>query len=138
MIILDTNVLSAFMQEQADPLVRDWLDGLGRREAWTTAITVYEMRYGVAVLPAGRRQKLLFKRLEDVIAVSLRNQVLPFDLEAAHVAAAIGARRKQAGRPVGTADIQIGAIAVVHKAPVATRNAKHFSDLGVPVINPWR
>jgi toxin FitB len=43
-----------------------------------------------------------------------------------------------AGRAVGTADLQIAAIALSRRLEaIATRNVGHFADCGVPVINPW-
>jgi predicted nucleic acid-binding protein len=29
-------------------------------------------------------------------------------------------------------------IALAHHATLATRNTRHFEDLSVPVVNPWR
>jgi predicted nucleic acid-binding protein len=34
-------------------------------------------------------------------------------------------------------DTQIAGIAVSRHATLATRNVRHFSDLKVPVIDPW-
>ena len=58
MIILDTNVLSGLMRSTPDPLVVRWLDDQPAPSLWTTAVTLFEVRYGLLSLPAGRRRTL--------------------------------------------------------------------------------
>ena len=50
MVILDTNVLSALMERRPSAVV-DWLDRQAASGVWTTAITMYESRLGIALLP---------------------------------------------------------------------------------------
>jgi predicted nucleic acid-binding protein len=52
-IILDTNVISALMRSEPDPVVVRWLDALPPESLWTTAITVFEVRLGLEVLAEG-------------------------------------------------------------------------------------
>jgi predicted nucleic acid-binding protein len=59
MIVLDTNVVSALMLRQPDRQVVGWLDRQAAESVWTTAITVFEVRFGLALLPAGRRRRSL-------------------------------------------------------------------------------
>ena len=60
-----------------------------------------------------------------------------FDDRAAAVYAEIFAARKLAGRPSGTADLMIAAIARVHGAAMVTRNTADFEHCGLALINPW-
>jgi len=46
--------------------------------------------------------------------------------------------RRRAGRPGETRDTMIAGIALAQRATLATRNIRHFDDLAVPVVNPWR
>lgn len=46
MIVLDTNVLSALMRRDADETVVTWLDLQPSESVWTTAVTVFEIRFG--------------------------------------------------------------------------------------------
>lgn len=57
MILLDTNVLSALMHTSPDPVVLRWLDQQPAESIWTTSVTVFEVRMGLALLPDGRRQR---------------------------------------------------------------------------------
>jgi predicted nucleic acid-binding protein len=42
------------------------------------------------------------------------------------------------GRPVEIRDVQIAGIATACKATLATRNIRHFENLGIILIDPWR
>jgi len=35
-------------------------------------------------------------------------------------------------------DTQIAGIVLARRASIATRNVRHFEDLRVPVVNPWK
>ena len=137
MIILDTNVLSALMQQQPDPLVVNWLDAQPAEAIWVTSITLFEARYGLALLPASQRKTLLQQRFEQLVQTDLANRVVVFDGRAAHLAAQLAAERKNRGRPVDIRDTFIAGIAIAQSATLATRNFRHFDDLPIPVINPW-
>ena len=50
MTILDTNVLSALMRTAPDPQVVAWLDRQAPESLWITSITVFEARFGLALL----------------------------------------------------------------------------------------
>ena len=137
MIILDTNVLSALMQSQADPQVTAWLDEQSAESIWITSITLFEARYVLALLEPGRRKDQLQERFDLLLQDDLENRVLWFDANAATEAAQLAATRKARGRPVDMRDTFIAGIAMARRARLATRNLRHFDDLTVPVVNPW-
>jgi hypothetical protein len=62
---------------------------------------------------------------------------LELDGAAAAAAASIAARRRQSGLSAEIRDTLIAGIVVAHRADLATRNVRHFQDLGFQVINPW-
>jgi toxin FitB len=136
-IILDTNVLSAVMRREPDPLVVRWLDARPAESFWLTAVTVLEIRFGLELLSAGRKRR----ELEDAFATALEQtfdgRVLPLDQAAADAAGRIAARRRGAGRPVEIRDVQIAGIAASRKGTLATRNVRHFAGLGIPLADPW-
>lgn len=137
MIILDTNVLSALMQQAPEAMVIDWLDRQPAESIWITSVTLFEARLGLAFLPKGRRRSALEEAFNVLLEEDLENRVLDFDRAAADAAASLAAERQRSGRPVDMRDTQIAGIALSRRAAVATRNAKHFQDLSVPVLNPW-
>jgi len=136
-IILDTNVLSALMRTDPDRSVIAWLDRQPADSIWTTSITVFEARFGLALLPAGRRRKSLEGAWARVLEDDLERRVLDFDTTAAEAAAALAAGRRRAGRPVDLRDMQIAGIILARRATLATRNLRHFKDLKVSVVDPW-
>ena len=137
MIMLDTNVLSALMQRQPDPQVVAWLDDQPAESIWLNSITLFEARYGLALLAPGQRKNMLQERFDQLLQDDLQNRVLLFDANAATHAAQLAADRKARGRPVDMRDTFIAGIALARRATLATRNIRHFDDLSVPVVNPW-
>lgn len=137
MILLDTNVLSALMQHEPDTKVVAWLDHQASESIWISSITLFEARYGLALLATGRRRKLLQERFDQLLKEDLDNRVLSFDVNAAAQAAQLAAERKARGRPVDMRDTFIAGIALARRATLATRNTRHFDDLPVPVVDPW-
>jgi hypothetical protein len=137
MIILDTNVISALMAEGPVEPVDDWLNRQPSISLWTTSITVYEIQTGLALMPAGRRRVALQEAFDAVLNEDLQHRILDFDSRAAIEAANISVRRHRAGKVVDSHDVQIAGIAAARRGTVATRNVRHFSDVGIPVVNPW-
>jgi len=136
-IILDTNVLSALMRTRPDAEVAAWLDQQPAQSVWITSITVFEARFGIALLAPGRRRQEIERAFTKVLREDLEGRVLDFDQASAERAAVLAAKRQQTGRPVDFRDTQIAGIALARNGTLATRNTKHFEDLSVPVINPW-
>ena len=138
MIILDTNVLSAMMRQAPELPVVQWLDRQQADSVWITSITLFETRFGLATLPKGKRQQALETAFTRLLAEDLEDRVLAFDGAAATEAALLAAERQKAGRPVDFRDTQIAGIALSRRATLATRNLRHFRELRVPVVDPWR
>ncbi len=97
-----------------------------------------ELRYGLAILPSGRRHAALSKTIEAILEEDFRDRILGFDRVAALAHAATEAGRRAAGRPINQFDCQIAAIARVSEAAVATRNTCDFEGCGITVIDPWK
>src|SRR5438046_2117981 len=122
MIILDTNVLSALMLAEPDAIVASWLDRQARTSVWTTSVTIFEIRYGLATMPAGRRRTDRHALFERIVEEKLEHRVLSFDHAAAEEAASLMAARQHAGRLGELRDTMIAGIALAQRATLATRN----------------
>jgi predicted nucleic acid-binding protein len=136
-ILLDTNVMSALMQRDVDAMVVEWLDMQPPESIWTTAVTVFEIRFGLEILESGRRRRSLEGAFERMLEEDLEGRVVPFDDAAAHAAARIAAERRRIGRTIEIRDVQIAGIAAARRAAIATRNVRHFEGLGPALIDPW-
>jgi predicted nucleic acid-binding protein len=137
MILLDTNILSELMRAAPEKGVEQWLADQPDASVFISAITEAELRYGVALLPAGKRRSALATVIEDMLGEDFTSRILPFDSAAAVAFAEIAATRRQAGRPIAQADAQIAAIARSRGAALATRNVPDFEGCGIDVVNPW-
>jgi predicted nucleic acid-binding protein len=136
-IVLDTNVLSELIKPTPNDVVTAWLDRQPRSELASTAISLLEMRTGATILPDGRRRAQLLVLIDQLFAQMFGSDLLPFDGQAALAFSEIVAERRRAGRPIGTMDAMIAAVARTRKAAVATRDVAGFDGCGVPLIDPW-
>jgi len=125
------------MQQSVDPIVMQWLDSQPPESIWTTSVTVFEVRMGLELLAASRRRRTLEEAFAKALEEDFDGRVLPFDSAAAQAAGRIAAERRRAGRSIEIRDVQIAGIAVARKAAIATRNLRHFQDLGIALIDPW-
>ncbi len=138
MILLDTSVLSELMRPMPDPNVVRWLDAWPEWDVWISAVTVAEIRLGIAILSAGKRKELLLDLAEQMFQEDFPNRCLPFDCEAAGEYALIVSERRRQGHPISIEDAQIAAIAGTAGIALATRNTKDFSDIaGLRLVDPW-
>ncbi|MGH9510841.1 MAG: type II toxin-antitoxin system VapC family toxin [Terriglobales bacterium] len=136
MIILDTNVLSALMQQAPDRNVVAWLDRQARTSIWTTSVTILEVRFGLQILDGGKRRSRLMQAFEGLLD-KIDHRVAAFDAAAAQQAGDIMAVRRKQGRPGDLRDTMIAGIVLAQHATLATRNTGHFEDVSVPLVNPW-
>lgn len=138
MILLDTNIVSELMRPAPEPRVLEWLDAQPAEDVWISAVTVGEIRLGIALLPGGKRRQRLTGLAETMVEEDFSERCLPYDVLAAADYAAIVAIRTRRGRPISVEDAQIAAIARSGGLTLATRNTKDFSDIDdLPLVNPW-
>lgn len=138
MILLDTNVVSALMQSRPNPDVVRWLDDQVADDVWLPSVVVFELRYGLATLPLGARRSQLAQGLDQLLRQLIQGRITPLDGLAAQMAAELAAQRKGTGTPVDLRDTLIAGIALARGATLVTRNKRHFQDLDLAVINPFR
>ncbi len=137
MILLDTNVVSELLRPNPDPAVEIWVGAREAMQLYFSAVGEAELRYGVAILPVGRRRTALASAIEAILREDFSGRILAFDSDAARAYAEIAAARRAAGRATSPADCQIAAIAQSRGLTVATRNASDFESFNVKVVNPW-
>ncbi len=137
MFVLDTNVASELMRPEPMPLVAAWTAERDAQQMYLTAVSEAELRYGVAIMPVGKRRGALEAAMTRWIDLGFIGRILPFDSAAARACAEIAAGRRDAGRPISESDCQIAAICRSRGAVLITRNVRDFKDTGVKVIDPW-
>ena len=137
MIVLDTNVVSEAMKPEPHSSVRAWLNDQATGTLYLSSVTLAELLFGVAALPAGKRKEMLAQTLDGLMEL-FRDRVLPFDTHAARHYAKLAVTAKISGRGFPTPDGYIAAIASSQKFIVASRDIAPYEAAGVSVINPWK
>ena len=137
MILVDTNVISEPLRREPSAAVIEWLDAQNVDTLFVAAISLAEIRFGVAVLPVGRRRDWLEQSIEQRVVPLFRGRILPFDDAASKAYASLRAKARGTGNAMASADGFIAAIAAADGLIVATRDVAPFEAAGLRVIDPW-
>jgi tRNA(fMet)-specific endonuclease VapC len=127
--LFDTNAISEIFRPRPNREYLHWVRELPLTEQFTSMVVIAEL-YGVAFRSSHSRR--WHKRLEDDILSNVT--VLPLDLDCARETGRLHAELARRGEPIGTADLQIAATALVHQLTVVTANERHFARIpGLPL-----
>lgn len=137
MIILDTNVISELMRPAPSAAVLEWVDKQAVLTLYVTAITLGEIRSGIAILPDERRKIDLAQNFEDGIRPLFGDRVLSFDEPASQAYSRLRATARAQGLAIGNVDGLIAGIARTHGFVIATGDVSPFRAAGLQVINPF-
>ena len=137
MILLDTNVISEPLKSVADLNVLAWIDAQIIETLYLSTISLAELRFGIAVLPDGKRRDTLTVSLERRVVPLFAGRILSFDEAASQAYATLRTRARAAGQAIAPADGYIAAIAASQGFAIATRDTSPFEAAKLTVINPW-
>lgn len=137
MILLDTNVVSEPLRPAPDARVVAWIDAQPAETLYLSAMTVAELRAGVALMPAGQRRDRLHDYINRDLLPAFLGRVIPFDLACTDAYAELLAAVNLAGSGIETADALIAAVARANGLVVATHDTNPFQSAGLAVINLW-
>lgn len=131
--LVDANVLSEPTKPRPDEGVVDWLRK-NEREIAVDPIILGEVRFGILLLPPGKRRA----RLEHWFDTGIQGLLcLPWEAEIGLRWAKLLATLRASGRAMPIKDSLIAATALVHRLTVATRNRADFEKAGVGITNPF-
>lgn len=131
--LLDTNVISEARRPTGDPNVRAWVAGSADSEIYLSALTIGEIRQGIARLQ--RRDPAHAWRLDAWLAALRQrhaDRILPVTTEIAEVWGQLNAPN-----PLPVVDGLLAATALVHGLTLVTRNTADVARTGVRVLNPF-
>lgn len=131
--LVDANVLSEATRPDPDPRVIEWLRR-NEREIAVDPVVLGEIRFGILVLPRGKRRARLERWFDDGVG---RVHCLPWDAATGLRWAQLLADLRASGRSMPIKDSLISATALVHRLTVATRNRRDFEKAGVKVTDPF-
>ena len=125
-ICLDTTVLIGYLKGR-EPIASAVESVVKKCSCFVTAITVYELLFGVA-----RVKKEIG---EDALLGIMK--VLPFDNSAARRAANLHVELILSNKDIGIKDVLISAICLENALPILTTNEQHFGRVsGLDVVSP--
>lgn len=128
--MLDTNICIALIKRKPPKALRRF-DRLSAGDVGISAITLAELRYGVAKSQNAERNK---QALEEFL---LPLEVADFDERAASAYGTVRADLENAGRPIGPLDTQIGAQAQSLGTVLVTDNTAEFRRIKGLKIENW-
>jgi predicted nucleic acid-binding protein len=131
--LVDANVLSEPTKSAPDLRVVEWLRR-NEREIAVDAIILGEVRFGILLLPKGKRRASLERWFDEGVQ---RLHCLPWEAETGLRWAELLAALRKTGRAMPIKDSLIAATALVHGLIVATRNHTDFAKAGVKIVDPF-
>ena len=128
MILLDTNVVVAFLNGEGSVLkrIKDDIDRIA-----LSPLVIAELDYGAKVSHKAKENLEKLYRFVDIV------QVIPFDIECAKVFGTIKSRLRSLGKPTGEVDALIAATALAHEATLVTANKRHFENIEGLKVEVW-
>jgi predicted nucleic acid-binding protein len=129
--LVDANVLSEATKPFPDYSVVDWLRQ-NEREIVVDPIILGEIRFGIHLLPAGKRRRRLEQWFNEGVA---RITCIPWEAATGLRWAKLLAELRSSGHSLPIKDSLIAATALVHGLIVVTRNARDFKKTGLKVLN---
>lgn len=131
--LVDANVLSEATKPAPDSNALEWLRNNERAIA-VDPIILGEIRFGVYLLPAGKRRRRLETWFEEGVA---RIVCVPWDARTGLRWAKLLAELRKVGEAMPIKDSLIAATALVHDFIVVTRNTNDFRKAHVKVLDPF-
>lgn len=131
--LVDANVLSEATRPEPDPSVLAWL-ARHEREIAVDPVILGEIRFGILLLPVGKRRARLERWFEEGVE---RIHCIGWEAATGLRWAQLLAELRTSGRSMPIKDSLIAATALVHGLPLATLNRRDFEKAGVEIIDPF-
>jgi tRNA(fMet)-specific endonuclease VapC len=128
--MLDTDSCIALIKRKPARVLRRIMS-LSPGEAGISAVTLAELRFGVAKSVQGERNR---QALDEFL---LPLEIADFDAGAAGSYGKVRAALETAGTPIGPLDTQIGAHALSLGAVLVTHNTREFSRISGLAVEDW-
>lgn len=136
-ILLDTNVISEPQKPHPSAAVERFLRDTPEEGLYLSIITIAELYRGVALMTDGRRRVRLSEWVAAELPERFGDRLLPITTSIAALWGDVMAQSRRNGLNVSIMDGFLAATAAAHGLAIATRNVRHFSGLGLTVIDPW-
>ncbi|MEI7608461.1 MAG: type II toxin-antitoxin system VapC family toxin [Rhodospirillaceae bacterium] len=135
MFLLDTNVLSGLRRpDKANPGLLAWAEQVVPEELFISAITLFEIEVGAALvgLKDVHKGNLLRNWINIKVLPEFSGRILPIDTDVARRCAML-----HVPHPRPMRDSMIAVTTIVHGLTVVTRSVPDFENTGARLLNPW-
>jgi hypothetical protein len=132
-VLVDANVLSEATRPEPDSRVVAWL-ARHERDITVDPIILGEIRFGILLLPEGKRRARLERWFEEGVE---RVHCLAWEAGTGLRWARLLAELRANGRSMPIKDSLIAATALHHRIPLATLNRRDFEKAGVEIVDPY-
>ena len=130
--LVDANVLCEATRPSPDLRIIEWLKH-NERELVVDPVILGEIRFGILLLPRGRRRRELEHWFDEI---TRRIHCISWDDETGLRWAELLAYLRSIGKPMPVKDSLIAATALTHGLQFATRNRRDFENTGVEIVDP--
>jgi predicted nucleic acid-binding protein len=130
--LVDANVISEGTKPDPDERVLEWLRA-NEREIAVDPIILGEVRFGILLLPRGRRRSRLERWFDEGVR---RMHCVAWEAATGLRWAELLAALRASGRAMPIKDSLIAATALTHDLAIATLNRRDFDAAGLTVIDP--
>ena len=131
--LIDTVVLSELRKKNRSERVVNWFRSTRSVDIFLSVVTIGEIERGIK---QQQRNNVEFSlepaKWLDGILLHYTDRILPVSINIARRWGTLSSEIGNSG-----ADILIAATALEHGLSVVTRNQRHFTPTGVPVVNPF-
>ena len=131
--LVDANILSEATKPSPEKRVLEWLRA-HERDLAVDPIILGEIRFGIHLLPAGKRRRSLERWFAEGVQ---KIHCLAWEAATGLRWAKLLAELRASGRSMPIKDSLIAASALMHGLTVATHNSRDFGSAGVKVVDPF-
>ncbi len=131
--LVDASILSEATKPAPNSKALEWLRH-NEREIAVDPIILGEIRFGIYLLPAGKRRRRLERWFDEGV---VRIVCVSWDAQTGLRWAKLLGELRRSGHSLPIKDSLIAATALVHGFIVVTRNTRDFRKTGVKVFDPF-
>ncbi len=135
--LLDTCVISEFVNPHQNEKVVEWLLEKDEKDFFLSALTIGEIHKGIAKLPDSKKKRALANWVENDLKNRFAGRILDITEDIAIRWGVMQGTSERKGIKFPVIDCLIAASAIEENLTVVTRNTKDINATGAKIINPW-
>ncbi len=136
--LLDTNVISALINPNGAPSVKDWAAAQDEERMFLSILSLAEFDKGISNLEPDHPDRSRYTAARDALEQRFEERVLSVEDSIARrwgdISGTVKRRTRQAPPVI---DTLLAATAIEHRLFLVTRNTKDVTHSGAAVFNPW-